>query len=140
MYLVDTNILSELPKTDARMDANVRRWFNSIDNELIYTSVIVIQEIQIGIYRLMHKDETRAQSLQRWLDHQVLPAMSNNILQYGLEEAKLCAALHVPNLRSYNDAMIAATAKAHNMIVVTRNTKDFTSMSVKVVDPFTPVA
>lgn len=137
MYLLDTNVLSELrKKKSGKADANVIRFVDELARDRLFVSAISILEIEIGVQQMELRDPNQGQRLRQWLGKQVLPHFENRILPVDTAVALRCASLHVPNRRPDRDAMIAATALAHRMIVVTRNTTDFISTGVELIDPW----
>jgi predicted nucleic acid-binding protein len=139
MYLLDTNVISELRKT--RMtDTNpsVANWFEPVEIDSCYLSVVTIQEIETGILLVEKKDQIQATAIRLWFESKVLVDFEDQILPVNIQVARRCAQLHVPKTRSYRDAVIAATAYVHNMSVVTRNVKDFTDTGVEIINPWQP--
>ena len=139
MYLLDTNYLSEIRK-ESRADPNVRAW--SIANRRMesHVSVITIHEIEKGILRLLRRDPVQSRILREWLEGTILPKFQGRLLDVTLPIARRAAALHVPDPRPDNDALIAATALVHGLTVITRNTADFAPMGVRTFDPWTYAA
>ena len=135
MFLLDTNVISEL-RLERRADANVVAWAARTDPDQSFLSVVTILEIEIGALRLERRDQAQGRRLRRWIDHDVLPQFHDRILPIGLEIARRCAALHVPDPRGERDALIGATALVHNFVVVTRNTADFAPMGVALLNPW----
>ena len=135
MYLIDTNVLSELRKAH-RADPHVVEWARTIEPRCMYLSVISILEIRMGILSVQRKDLAQGNILQEWLVKKVLPAFTGRILNVDMDVALRCAELHVPDPRSDRDALIAATALVHKMTVVTRNCKDFQPMGVPIINPW----
>ena len=133
MYLVDTNVVSELRKAK-NAHPRVRAWADALPAESLYLSVISILELEIGILLLERRE--RRQVLRAWMDGHVLPAFSDRILAVDTRVAQRCAALHVPDPRSDRDALIAATALVHDMTVVTRNVSHFQPIGVAVFNPW----
>ena len=132
MYLLDTNVISELRKS--KPHGAVLAWFTSIPADEIAIPAVVIGEIQDGAEITRRQDQTKAAEIEAWLDYimasfTVLP-MDGPMFR---EWARLLAGK--PDDLS-GDAMIAATARIHDLIVVTRNVKDFASFGVKVFNPF----
>jgi len=123
MYLLDTNVVSELRKTKA--DPRVIAWAKTIRPADLFLSVITIHELEMGILQLVRRDQTQADMLREWLENKVLPSFADRILPIDLAVSRRCAALHVPVPRSYRDSFVAATALVHRLVVVTRNVKDF---------------
>ncbi len=137
MYLLDTNVVSELRKVRAaRADANVIRWSNSVDAAALYLSVITIQELETGILRLETRDLEQGAMLRTWLLGHVLPVFAGRLLPVDLAVSRQSARLHVPDPRPVRDALIAATGLVHGMIVVTRNVADFLPTGVSVLNPW----
>jgi len=137
MYLLDTNVVSELRKAK-NADRGVRLWAQTIPTPSLYLSVISILELEIGILLIERRDRKQGSVLRAWMDGHVLPAFEGRILAIETAIAQRCAALHVPNPRSDRDALIAATALVHGMTVVTRNVDHFQSTGVGVMNPWQP--
>jgi predicted nucleic acid-binding protein len=135
MYLLDTNVVSELRRAD-RADTRVRAWADSAPAGAVFLSAISILELELGVLLSERKDPPQGRLLRRWLDAQVLTQFEGRILAVDLEVARQCARLHVPDPRSSRDAMIAATALVHAMTVVTRNVPDFAPTGVPVLNPW----
>jgi toxin FitB len=137
MYLLDTNVLSELRKIKAgEADKRLKRWANSVDSNDLYLSAITVQEIDIGVLLLERQDPIQAQVFRRWLEDQVLPAFGDRVLPVDISIARKSALFHIPNPKPMRDSLIAATAAAHSMIVVTRNVSDFDLPNVRVFNPW----
>lgn len=137
MYLLDTNVLSELRKLgDGRADTNVTAFIAAQDAAALHLSVITLLEMEIGVRRIARRDAVQGQMLRQWLDGRVMPAFAGRILPVDATVALRRAALHVPDPRPERDALIAATALVHGMTVVTRNLADFRTMGVGLVDPW----
>ncbi len=138
MFLLDTNILSELRRPD-KANARVLQWSNQVAMSEMYISVISILERELGILRIQRRDAVQATLLLNWLEHQVLMQFQGRILSIDIDVARCCAKLHVPNPKAERDALIAATALTHNLTVATRNIKDFEGCSVALLNPFESV-
>ncbi|HEY7925536.1 MAG TPA: type II toxin-antitoxin system VapC family toxin [Vicinamibacteria bacterium] len=139
MYLVDTNVVSELRKVRAgRADARVAAWADGVDATDLYLSVVSLQELEIGVLLAERRDATQGAVLRRWLDEHVLPAFAGRLLVVDAAVARRSARLHVPNPRPLRDGLIAATALVHGMTVVTRNVDDFAPTGVPTLDPWAP--
>jgi predicted nucleic acid-binding protein len=137
MYLLDTNVVSELRKVrTGRANISVVEWAASIQPETLYLSVISIFELETGILLMERRDPKQGILLRRWLEDQVLPAFEGRILSIDMAVARKCAQLHVPDKRSERDAMIAASALVYRMKVVTRNVSDFDQGSVELINPW----
>ncbi len=138
MYLLDTNVVSELRKIRlGKADSRVAEWADSVDASDLYLSVITIQELEIGVLLAERRDPLQGAMLRAWLNGHVLPAFSGRILPINTAVAQHSARLHVPDPRPVRDGLIAATAIVHGMTVVTRNVIDFASAGVPIVNPWT---
>jgi toxin FitB len=135
MFLLDTNVLSELRRRD-RTDARVAAWADAVEPQTLFVSVVTILEIEMGVLAVERRDATQGALLRRWLEERVLPAFDDRILPVDTQVARACAQLHVPDRRAERDALIAATALVHGLTVVSRNVADFEPMKVRLLDPW----
>lgn len=137
MFLLDTNVISELRRFgDGRADANVVAWISGKDATAFYISALTLMELEIGILRVERRDTRQGELLRTWMDRHVLPEFRERTLPVDAAVALKCARLHVPDPRAERDALIAATAVVHGMIVVTGNVTDFELTGVEIVDPW----
>jgi len=137
MYLLDTNVVSELRKIrTGKADSRVAAWADGVDASDLYVSVITIQELEIGVLLAERRDPVRGAVFRAWLNAHVLPAFTGRILAVDTAVALRSARLHVPDLRPVRDALIAATALVHGMAVVTRNVADFEPTGVPTLNPW----
>ncbi|CAK7192690.1 Toxin FitB [Commensalibacter sp. Nvir] len=137
MYVIDTNVISELRKVgDGKANRNVVQWFSTIDAGLLYISVITVMDLELGIARVERRDNVQGQLLRTWMKDRVMPEFSERILPITTAIAIRCAQLHVPDPKPERDAYIAATALHHKMNVVTRNSADFATTGVKLINPW----
>ncbi|MBY6346998.1 type II toxin-antitoxin system VapC family toxin [Providencia rettgeri] len=137
MYLLDTNVISEIRKMKSgKADANVTAWIRSVNAATLYISVITVLELEQGILGKEREDAAQGAILRNWFENQVLPTFSDFTLNIDAAVAQRCAQLHVPNKKGERDALIAATALVHDMTVVTRNTKDFKDTPVALLNPW----
>ena len=135
MYLLDTNVVSELRKA-RRADLNVLLWIAGILPSMTFISVVTVLELERGALLVGRRDVAQGRMLLDWIDRTVLPSFADRILPIDTTVARRCAALHVPDPRPERDALIAATALAHSLTVATRNVRDFASMNVSLIDPW----
>lgn len=137
MYLLDTNVISELRKAKSgKFDKNVKAWAKNIPPASLFISVITILELETGVLLVERRDTSQGAVLRSWLNSHVLPVFSERTLPIDVAVAQRCAKLHVPNPRSDRDAIIAATALVHGMTVVTRNVIDFNQTGVEILNPW----
>jgi hypothetical protein len=137
MYLIDTNVISELRKASAgRADPQVAAWARSVRAESMFLSAVCVLELEMGVLLMERRDARQGAILRSWLENRVLPAFAGRILPVDTSVALRCAALHVPNPRSYRDSLIAATAMVHGMTVVTRNISNFEATGAALLNPW----
>ncbi|NMG67768.1 PIN domain-containing protein [Azoarcus indigens] len=137
MYLLDTNVVSELRKVRAgKADANVSAWSQGVEAGELFISAITVMELEMGVLQIERRDAGQGALLRTWLELHVLPAFSGRILPIDAAVAQRCARLHVPDRRSERDALIAATALVHGMTVATRNVGDFEPTGVSLLNPW----
>lgn len=137
MYLVDTNVISEVRKRD-RADKGVMAFFREAAQEDIglYLSVVTIAELRRGVELIRHRgDKPQATRLENWLDA-ILREFGQNILSVDEEIGQLWGRLRIPHPEHALDKLIAATALIHDLTVVTRNVDDFTGTGARVLNPF----
>jgi len=138
MYLLDTNVVSELRKVRAgKADKHVVKWAARVDASDLYVSAITIQELEIGVLLLERRDRSQGAMIRVWLSDYVMPAFAGRILPVNTAVALRSARLHVPDPRTVRDGLIAGTALVHGMILVTRNTPDFDGTGVSSLNPWT---
>lgn len=139
MYVLDTNVLSELRKVrSGKADPNVATWTESVDAADLFVSAISVMELELGVLSIERKDAVQGAMLRSWFEQHVLPEFSTRTLPVDTAVALRCAGLHVPDKCGERDALIAATALVHGMAVVTRNADDFKPTGVTVVNPWEP--
>lgn len=132
MYLLDTNIVSELRKP--RPHGGVVAWLQSTEDVDLHLSAVTLGEIQAGIELTRDQDASKASEIETWLE---LVAQAYNLLPMDGATFRTWARLmHRRSDTLYEDAMIAATAAVHNLTVVTRNVTDFAKFDVRVLNPF----
>ena len=134
MYLLDTNVISELRKPQA--DKNVVAWAKTVAAPRLYISAITLKELETGVLRMERRDPAQGKVLRTWLKRHVMPAFDARILPIDAAVALRCASLHVPDRANEGDVLIAATALVHGLTLVTRNVADFQSSGVKLINPW----
>ena len=131
-YLLDTNVVSELRKH--KPHGGVVAWLLGLRDEQVFLSAVTLGELQSGVELTRRQDSRKAKEIELWIDqveasYQVLPMNTACFREWG-------RLMHDKSDQLIEDAMIAATARTHNLIVATRNEKDFKQLSVQVFNPF----
>jgi predicted nucleic acid-binding protein len=137
MYLIDTNVISEVRKRD-RANEGVMAFFRKAAEEdvALYLSVVTIAELRRGVELIRYRgDKSQATRLENWLDG-VLREFARKVLSVDTEIAQLWGRLRVPHPEHALDKLIAATALIHDLTVVTRNVADFENTGARVLNPF----
>ena len=137
MYLIDTNVISELRKK-SKMNLGVKAFFKKaeLENYSLYLSVITVGELYRGVEQIRHRgDLKQASLLEKWLNA-ILEEFEQNILPFDREEALVWGKLRSPHHENALDKQIAATAITYGMTVITRNTGDFINTGASVLNPF----
>ena len=139
VYLIDTNVISEARKAQA--NPSVIDFFSSVDaaNQALYLSAISIGELRRGVELIRHRgDLDQATLLENWLTT-VLSEFADRILEFDAEAAQVWGRLRVPDPNNAIDKQIAAIALVNDLTVITRNTKDFEGMGLRLINPFSAV-
>lgn len=132
MYLLDTSIISELRKP--RPHAGVLQWLHAADDAHLHLSAVTLGEIQAGIELTRMQDTRKAEEMEAWLD---LVAQTWNVLPMDAAIFRAWARLmHRKSDTLHEDAMIAATAQVHGLMVVSRNVADFAALGFEAINPF----
>lgn len=135
MYLLDTNVVSALR---VRRASNENVWIWAERNQVTdqYMASVTILELEYGVLLRERRDLVQGAVFRRWLNEHVLPLFDGRILPVDTAIAKIAAGLQVPDPMSDLDALIAATALAHDYTIVTRNIRDFERTGVRTLNPW----
>ena len=137
MFLLDTNVISELRKLgDDKADERVKVWISVKNAKRFFISAITLMELEKGILCIERRNFVQGKRLRIWMKKHVLPEYSERTLPVDSLVALKCAQFHTLDPRPERDALIAATALVHGMTVVTRNVSDFEATGAKVIDPW----
>jgi toxin FitB len=134
MYLLDTNVVSELRKS--KPHGAVIAWIQSVPDDELFISALTLGELQAGVERTCKRDQEKAAIIEGWIDqiaeaYEVIPMDADMFREWArLMEGKSDQLLE--------DAMIAATARVRGLTVATRNVRDFKGLAVEILNPFTP--
>ncbi|MFT3889809.1 MAG: type II toxin-antitoxin system VapC family toxin [Arachnia sp.] len=132
-YLLDTNVLSDARR---RSSPRLSRWLAEQRVIDLGISAITLLELELGVRLMERRDARQGAALRRWLQDQVVAAFSGRVLPVDGPVAIQCAGLHVPDRMPDMDALIAATALAHDLTLVTRNTDDMARPGVRLLNPW----
>lgn len=138
MYLVDTNVISEVRKK-SKANKGVRSFFKQAieDEARLFMSVVSVGELRRGVESIRYRGDTRqANQLEKWLVD-LLIEYQDHILDINQDIAQLWGRLRAPHPENALDKQIAATALIYELTVVSRNHKDFVKTGVRVLNPFT---
>lgn len=133
-FLLDTNVISEIRKRD-RAHPNVARWVARTPVTEMGTSVVVLAEIRRGIELKRRSDPKQAEALDRWFA-QMRARLGERVLPIDEPIAETWAMMSIPNPLPFIDGLLAATAKVHDLTLVTRNVGDVARTGISVIDPF----
>ena len=137
MYLLDTNVVSELRKASkGTANPGVVAWAQAVPTSSLFISAITLMELELGVLLKERQDPAQGAVFRAWLDTHVVPAFAGRVLPIDDRVAVKCAALHAANPKPARDSLIAATALVHGMTVVTRNIADFEPMGVPLLNPW----
>ena len=134
MFLIDTNIISEVRKGD-RCDSRVAGWYAGIEDAGLYLSVLVTGEIRKGIESARPRDPRKAEVLECWLQ-EVERAFAERILPIDARVADLWGRMSALRPIPVIDGLLAATARTYGMTLVTRNSSNVEGLGANVLNPF----
>ena len=136
MYLLDTNVVSELRKRD-RCDENVAAWYTGVSDDELFLSVLVLGEIRRGIERIRDRDPHQCAALEHWLQNVTL-RYAHRVLPIDERVSDVWGQFYYIRNVPVVDGLLAATAKVHNLTLVTRNIQDVQGLGVDLLNPFSP--
>jgi len=132
MYLLDTNVVSEIRRP--RPHGGVRAWLNATPGAMLHVSAVTLGELQAGAEKVREQDASKATEIEAWIE---AIAATFNVLAMDGPAFRIWARILVKHPRDLiEDAMIAATAEEHGLVVVTRNVKDFEKLGARTFNPF----
>lgn len=134
MYLIDTNVISEVRK-GRRCDPRVAAWYAGVRDDELHLSVLVVGEIRQGLERLRARSPRRTRALEEWLD-ELVEGFGERILPVDARVAQNWGRLSARGSFPVVDALLAATAEAHGLTLVTRNIKGIRGSGVRCLNPF----
>jgi toxin FitB len=134
-FLLDTNVISEIRKPHP--DRHVVAWWDTVTSAEVFISALTIGEIRLGIERLRRKDNAQADLLERWL-HGLRAIYEDHIINVDAGIAEEWGHLSVPDPLPTIDGLLAATARARGLILVTHNVADLARSGIRVLNPFDP--
>ncbi len=131
-YLLDTNVVSETRKP--RPHGAVMEWLSGLESGWTFLSAVTLGELQVGVEKTRRQDPRKADEIERWIDqlaaaYEVLPMDAQCFREWA-------RAMSNKQPELLEDAMIAATARVHGLIVATRNERDFKQLDVRTFNPF----
>jgi predicted nucleic acid-binding protein len=137
MFLLDTNVVSELRKSRTpHIHPKVDAWLARVPATDMYLSAIVIEELEVGILRAQRQDPPFGTLLRNWFSTHVVPTFRERVLPVDMAVALASAPFQFPITHPFHDSVIAATALVHGLTVATRNLADFELLGVPVVNPW----
>jgi predicted nucleic acid-binding protein len=134
-YLLDTNVVSELRKRDP--DPHLLAWYAAVTSAELFLSVLTIGEIRLGIERLSRKDQAQADLLEQWL-RGLQVTYRDHLIDVDTVVAEEWGRLNIPDPLPVIDGLLAASAKVHGWILVTRNISGLKRTGVTLLNPFEP--
>lgn len=133
-YVLDTNVVTALRISGRHPE--VENWVSAVPIADQYITALTLAQIERGVFSLERSDAAQGGVLRRWLEDRVLPAFHDRVLPFDAAAARILASYRVPEHAPFDDALIAATAEAANMKIVTRNTRHFAQLGIETIDPW----
>ena len=137
MYVLDTNVISELRPGKPHQSPEVRAWAARQTEDQLFLSSIGLLEVEQGVLRLERRTPSQGSALRLWLDF-IRRSFEGRILPFTDAAAVLCARMHVPDPQPMRDSIMAATALSYGFTIVTRNVQDFEDTGVNILNPWDP--
>ena len=134
MYLIDANVISEVAK-GRRCDPRVADWYRRVRDDELFLSALVVGELRQGIERLRPRNPRRAGALERWLE-ELLSSFGDRVLPIDAKVAQNWGRMNARQTFPVIDSLLAATAEAHGLVLVTRNLRDIQRSGVRCLNPF----
>lgn len=134
MYLIDANVISEVAK-GRRCDPRVADWYRRVRDDELFLSALVVGELRQGIERLRPRNPRRAGALERWLE-ELLSSFGDRVLPIDAKVAQNWGRMNARQTFPVIDSLLAATAEAHGLVLVTRNLRDIERSGVRCLNPF----
>jgi hypothetical protein len=132
-FLLDTNVVSEARRPAGH--PGVRAWLGSVPAADLFVSVLVVGEIRRGVEQLRRRDGPQAAVIEAWL-LRLVADYRDRVLPVTAAVAAEWGRLNVPDRLPVVDGLLAATARVHGLVLVTRNTDDFARTGVRLLNPF----
>jgi predicted nucleic acid-binding protein len=133
-YLLDTNVVSEL-RRGSGANAGVAEWFDGQSARELYLSVVTIGEIRQGIEQIRSRDGRQAVALDKWLTG-LIQFYEDRVLYIDGDVAEEWGRLRARRSTPVIDGLLAATARVHDLTLITRNVRDFRGLDMRVVNPW----
>lgn len=134
MYLIDTNVISELRKR-GRCDSRVASWWASVNDSDLFLSVLVLGEVRQGIEQVRGHDAVKVRALEKWLSA-VTEAFRGRILGIDQSVADVWGSIQAKRPTPVIDGLLAATAIVHDLTLATRNVADVEHCGARIINPF----